>query len=49
MKITPQTQETFDLIDMGLVRHIEAWKFREKDKIPHPATWLNKRRWEGEA
>lgn len=49
MKIEPKTQETFDLIDMGLQRHIEAWKFREKDKIPHPATWLNQRRWEGEA
>lgn len=28
--------------------HIESWKGKDKDYIPHPATWLNDRRWEDE-
>lgn len=41
---------TWEQLIEGLKRSIAVWE-REKtppDKIPHPATWLSKRRWEDE-
>lgn len=33
----------------GLTRSVEIeWNGRDRDKIPHPATWLNSERWEDE-
>lgn len=34
---------------LGLAREKKTeWRNRDLDKIPHPATWLNQRRWEDE-
>lgn len=49
MKIVPKTQEQFDKIMDGLERHLPVYAAREKEKVPHPASWLNDARWEGEA
>lgn len=49
MKIRPKTHEQFNTIMQGLHRHLRVYETREREKIPHPATWLNQRRWEGEA
>lgn len=46
--IKPQNQETFDAIDAGLSRWVSEWRGVDKRYIPHPATWLNQRRWEDE-
>lgn len=46
--IRPQTQETFDAIEAGLVRWVAYWHGKDRDKVCHPATWLNQRRWEDE-
>lgn len=41
-----------ELVRTALIWQIEAWDAesppRPIDKIPHPATWLNGRRWEDE-
>ena len=38
-----------DSIIEALNQHIEIeWQDRDKDKIPHPSTWLNQDRWEDE-
>jgi len=48
-KIKPDEQ-TFSLIMSGLSRHksSRAWLKDNGEFIPHPATWLNERRWEDE-
>lgn len=48
-KIKPDDQ-TFSLIMSGLSRHksSRAWLKDNGEFIPHPATWLNERRWEDE-
>lgn len=46
--IRPQTQEQFDAIDAGLARWCDYWRTKDREKICHPATWLNQRRWEDE-
>ena len=50
-RIRPQTQATFDALMDGLDRWRAFWDERgtEEQYIPHPATWLNQRRWEDEA
>lgn len=41
------TQDELDRVVAGLKKHIEVvWPGKEKDFIPHPATWINQRRWE---
>ncbi len=42
--VRPQCQATVDAISDGLERWRESWT--EPRFIPHPATWLNQRRWE---
>jgi hypothetical protein len=32
----------------ALPAHVEDWSGRDMDKVPHPATWLNGRRFEDE-
>ena len=32
----------------GLKKYINAWNGTDRQFIPHPATWLNQRRWEDE-
>ena len=46
-RITRKEQEDAFL---ALPNNLEYWKLKqtEKDFIPHPATWLNKGRWEDE-
>jgi hypothetical protein len=47
LKLRHDDQETFDRIMDCLERHVKTeWIGRSEDKIPHPATWLNDRRWE---
>ena len=46
-RLTRQEQE--DAL-LALPNHLEYWRLKqtEKDFSPHPATWLNQGRWEGE-
>ena len=39
---------TLYAVQQGLGRANGAWRGREPEKIPHPATWLGQRRWEDE-
>lgn len=38
-----------DQVIAGLKTQLPEFARREADKVPHPATWLNARRWEDEA
>ena len=45
--IKPQTEDTLTAIVDGLAPWVKHWKQRgDPNFIPHPATWLNQRRWE---
>jgi hypothetical protein len=47
-KLKP-TDDIYKAIMDGLEKWVEYWDERnEPDFIPHPATWINKRRWESE-
>jgi hypothetical protein len=37
-----------DKVNAGLLAQLPEFSRREMDKVPHPATWLNARRWEDE-
>ena len=44
--VRPQTQDTVEAMNEGLGLWEGFWAKKDKDFIPHPATWLNQRRWE---
>ena len=44
--VRPQNQETVEAMNEGLGRWQGFWAKKDKEFIPHPATWLNQRRWE---
>jgi hypothetical protein len=45
--IKPQNQSSVDAIADGLERWMAHWDLKaDKTFVPHPATWLNQRRWE---
>lgn len=47
LKLADSDQKTLDSIMSGLERYKhEEWRLDEPQFIPHPATWLNQRRWE---
>jgi hypothetical protein len=47
LKLKDSDQETLEAIMRKLKNEKKTeWAAREIDKIPHPATWLNDRRWE---
>lgn len=47
IKIGPDDQ-LVKMIHLALDWQIDVFAQRDPDKVPHPATWLNKRRWEDE-
>jgi uncharacterized protein YdaU (DUF1376 family) len=44
--VRPQTQDTVEAMNEGLGLWEGFWAKKDKEFIPHPATWLNQRRWE---
>lgn len=45
---TRLSEKERELAHSGLIRYIAYWKQKEIEKqfLPHPATWLNQKRWE---
>jgi hypothetical protein len=46
MAVRPQNQATIDAMTTGLDRWCPVWASKNKEFTPHPATFLNQRRWE---
>ncbi len=47
LKLADDDQATLDAIMAGLQHYIRSeWRLSEPQYIPHPATWINQRRWE---
>lgn len=44
--VRPQNQDTVEAMAEGLGLWERFWKKKDKEFVPHPATWLNQRRWE---
>lgn len=42
------SDELGDAIDAGLQAHLRSAQWADRAHIPHPATWLNQRRWESD-
>lgn len=48
LRLRDDDQATLDLIMDGLERAKRAWSLKDRQFIPHAATWLNGHRWEDE-